>query len=235
MAARSFHDRFVWALLVLAVACSAKSELAPAQVDAGSASNGGPTADAEAPEASSGPNTDIGKCASKFGSALTPDFGRIDGTLVAIVRPQDRNCPWPNDDHVVVQVAMNGGVYRMVVNVQSDRGTDQRVRMRTLIAPLPAPAWEEGWHTGVGLDYVALGAHSTGDFEPLELDALVSRIVGEVRIGDPVSVYATSSEGRTEGAHLVHRNDGRVDGAIVVAPNTSSPKFLLFHFATQAF
>lgn len=51
-----------------------------------------------------------------------------------------------------------------VVNVKSD-GADPDVFFRTLPHALPAPAWAEGWHTGLKLDYVAdLGVHADAWF-----------------------------------------------------------------------
>jgi hypothetical protein len=58
-----------------------------------------------------------------------------------------------------------------------------------------------------------------------------------LKVGDKVSIYATSGEGRPESAHLVHRNASppKTDGAIVVGPDGASPKFVLFAFDNQAF
>lgn len=180
-------------------------------------------------------NTDVGKCVGSFGHGLTDSFGRIDGTLVAIVRPQDKSCPMVNSDHVVLEVRAQGDVYRMVVNVKSDKGTDRRVRFQELGVALPDPAFAEGWHPGLKLDYAGLGAHSTAGFEPLEMDPLIAQIVGDLHIGAPISVYATSGNGITDSAHLVHRVSGKNDGAIVVDPTSATPTFLLFHFLEQTF
>lgn len=185
---------------------------------------------------SSGGNTALGTCASKFGTALTNAYGRIDGTLIAIVPPKDQTCALPNSTHITIQVQMNGEVYRMVTNVQSDSGPDFRVRFATLDAALPAPAWSEGWHTGVALDYVSLGAHSTDPmFVPIDMDPLVTKVISELEINAPISVYATSGSDNSGSAHLVHRESGKTDGAIVVEPTGPTPKFLLFHFLEQTF
>src|SRR4051794_34872783 len=45
-------------------------------------------------------------CASTFGSALTSAFGRIDGTVLAVVKPIDTQCAMPNNDHLVLEVTM---------------------------------------------------------------------------------------------------------------------------------
>lgn len=183
-----------------------------------------------------GTNTDIGQCTNVFGDQLVQGFGRIDGTLAAIVRPVDLQCPFSDDNHVTLQVRMNGATYRMIVNVESKRvGQDPRVRLMLLDTPLPAPAWQEGWHQGMIFDYpTTLGVHDT-TFTPHPLTDLVNQIVAQARIGEKVSVYGVSGVGRPESAHLVHRNDVEYDGAIVFGAATSTPRFLLFAFDSQAF
>src|SRR5262249_7095216 len=72
-----------------------------------------------------GPIDKAANCAATFGQALTSSFGRIDGAVLAVVKPSDTQCPLPNSDHVILQVTMNGEAYRLVVNVQSDFGDPQ--------------------------------------------------------------------------------------------------------------
>lgn len=111
-------------------------------------------------------------CASAFGSALTEGFGRIDGIVYAVQKPTDKTCTFPNGDHVILQVLMNSAVYRLVINVQSDRATaDPRIQIATMPHALPAPAFAEGWHAAAPLDYVtSLGAHADASFTPLTLE-----------------------------------------------------------------
>ncbi len=177
-----------------------------------------------------------GKCADAFGSGLTEGFGRIDGVVYAVQKPSDTMCTLPNRDHVILQVLMNSAVYRLVVNVQSDRaGADPKIRIATLPHALPPPAFAEGWHLGAELDYVTtLGAHSDATFTALTLDEATTKLAADLKVGDPVAVYGTSGAGRPESAHLIHRNKTNADGAIVVSPG-SAPKFLLFHFDSQTF
>lgn len=214
-------------------------------------SNGTPPegVDAEAPAEDAAPPGDVdasdaavsidankptGQCAATFGSALTVGFGRIDGIVYAVQKPSDTMCVFPNNDHVVVQVLMNGAVYRLVANVQGS-GADPKIRSAILPHALPAPAFAEGWHASGALDYVTtLGAHSDAGFTALTLAELVAKIAGELKIGDPVAIYGTVGDGRTESAHLIHRNRANQDGAIVVNP-TTAPRFLLFHFDNQTF
>lgn len=174
--------------------------------------------------------------ATCFGSALTDGFGRLDGTLLAVQRPTDTQCAMPNDDHLIVQVLLDGAAYRMVVNVLSDgrNGTDTRIQLAEVPAALPSPAWAEGWHLDAPLDYVTTLDVHEDDFEPLETDALIERVARHLTLGAPISVYATSND-RPESAHLVHRNAANRDGAIVVDPTGALPVFLLFHFDGQVF
>jgi hypothetical protein len=175
-------------------------------------------------------------CASTFGTELTNAFGRIDGTLLAVVAPQDTQCAQPNDDHLIVQVMMNQKAYRMVVNVLSS-GADTKVRFAEVEHALPGPAWSEGWHAGAVLDYVStLAVHSTVGFTPYEMSALITQVSDRLTLGAPISVYATSAGGtKADSAHLVHRNATNKDGAIVVDPKGATPHFLLFHFPDQTF
>lgn len=221
--------RSLWTSALLCICLCACSDDAPAGdgLDAGASDAG---ADALQIEKST-------MCASSFGSALTPGFGRVDGTLLAVVGPRDRQCVMPNDDHVVVQVSVGGAAHRMVVNVESSRGEpDPRVAMAEIQAPLVGSPFEEGWHVGVNLDYpLILGVRSDA-FTPYAFDPLVERIESFLELGAPISVYATSGAGRPESAHLIHRGSrpGQ-DGAIVVNPTSPNPTYLLFRFQNQEF
>ncbi|HVV83641.1 MAG TPA: hypothetical protein VHE35_11260 [Kofleriaceae bacterium] len=176
-------------------------------------------------------------CASTFGTALTNAFGRVDGTVVAVVEPGNERCALPNSDHVVVQLAFGGDVYRMVVNVKSDIG-DPDIKVQTVQAPLLAPAFAPGWHPGLSVDYPREFSVHSGDaaWQSLDLAAASTWVSDPIEIGAPISVYATSSGGTTAGsAHLVHRNGQNHDGAIVIDPTGASPRWLLFSFADQTF
>jgi hypothetical protein len=211
-------------LFVIVAACGSKA-----------GSGGGP--DANPPDASP---PDAGKdeaCASTFGQALTNAFGRLDGTVVAVVQPGDQRCAQPNSTHLVLQLSMNSDVYRMVVNVSPDSG-DPMIRMRTLDMPMPAPAFSEGWHTGILLDYpTSLNVHSTdAEWQALSVGDATAMISDAIALGTPVSVYATSSgPPKADSAHLVHREGGNQDGAIVIDPMGATSHWLLFHFSDQTF
>ena len=236
----------VLALAALAlVGCSGTSPSgAPpndsAEADATTPTSGTTTGDAsadasdarDASDAERSPPT--GECATTFGNSLTEGFGRIDGIVYAVQKPSDTACVMPNRDHVVLQVLMNGAVYRLVTNVHGS-GNDPKIRVGIRPHALPEPAFAEGWHTDAPLDYATpLGAHADASFTSMTLDEGTAKIASDLTVGDPVSVYATSGAGRPESAHLIHRNKKDRDGAIVVHP-TTSPSFLLFHFATQTF
>lgn len=171
-------------------------------------------------------------CASTFGNALTSSYGRVDGTVLAVVQPGDMKCPMPNNDHLILEVTMSGAAYRMVVNMQSTSG-DPNVQYLSLAHALPAPAWSEGWHTGLSLDYVNdLGVHAAG-FTPHPMAELAKLVTDAITVGSKISVYASSSGGAS--AHLIHRNTTNADGAIVIDPDGAAPQMLLFHFADQTF
>lgn len=235
---------------VVVSACSspapAPAVVQPSETPPAPTADVGHPADASPPESvrDAGPDTGIaidpafphGHCADTFGDALSAGFGRIDGILHAVVAPEDTKCALPNNDHIVLQVLMNKKVYRLVASLGSTRaGVDPRMRFASLNAPLPSPAWAEGWHLGVAIDYPSTLMLHTDAFTPYEQPALVTALLGELKIGEQVSVYATSGQGRPESAHLIHRNGGNADGAIVLHPTTATPRFLVFHFDGQAF
>lgn len=235
----AFLGWFVGVGVIAACTSGSSSPLVQPSVDAGPTGVDAPVTDPDAATAADARVDGFvpsGKCADMFGSALTAGFGRIDGTIYAVQKPSDTTCTFSNADHVILQVLMNSAVYRLVVNVQSDRaGADPKIRIAILDHALPGPAFAEGWHIPAPLDYVTtLGAHADGTFTALTLDEATTKLVSELKVGDPVSVYGTSGAGRPESAHLIHRNAADQDGAIIVSP-TTSPRFLLFRFDNQTF
>jgi hypothetical protein len=234
---KTFPFRFAMrALLGLTVlsACSAAVATNPLPlVDAGGATDG------SAPVLDAGPsdvaivNVDkAAQCAASFGSALTAPYGRLDGTVQAILKPGNATCALPNRTHVIVQVKALGEVYRMVVNVLSN-SADPDVRFARVSKPLPAPAFAEGWQPTAKLDYVTSFNVHNADFGKVPAAELADKVVDAINLGDEISVYASTSGGNS--AHLVHRNKPDADGAIIVAPNSASPRVLMFHFAEQVF
>lgn len=176
----------------------------------------------------------VTSCATQFGSALTASFGRLDGTVFAVVPPDYQACAMPNKTHLQLQVEMNEDAYRMVVNVLSDQGPPD-VFYKEVGAPLAGAPWSEGWHPTEELDYVAnLNVHSA-DFVQTPQDELVPKIMSHLHLGEKVSVYATSGSANSNSAHLVHRNGANHDGAIVIGPDTASPLYLVVRFDEQSF
>jgi hypothetical protein len=204
-----------------------------AESDGGSKKDGGAEASASS-DASDAAVDKSATCAASFGQNLTPAFGRIDGTVVAVVPPGDEACAEPNSTHLVIQVMESGAVYRMVVDVLSDEGSPN-VLFEEMDAPLAGEAWAEGWHTDASLDYVTtLSTHSTSFTAMVEGD-LVAKITSEIDLGANVSIYATATSSEPDSAHLVHRNLTNQDGAIVIGPDTAHPHYLLMHFDEQTF
>jgi hypothetical protein len=188
-----------------------------------------------APSSPDGAPTDADKsatCASSFGTDLVNGFTRFDGRIVAVVPPNDQACAEPNRTHLVIQIAIDGSIYRMVVDVLSNQGSPVVLRDE-LDAPLPATPWAEGKHTGASLDYPStLGVHAAS-FTPVPQAQLVDDITAELALGAPISVFATV-EDEPDSAHLVHREGGLHDGAIVVTPDTA-PHWILLRFDEQSF
>jgi len=231
------------ASIAIAACSSHPSTTTPADAHAAEKLDATTPLDARAPVDGRGGLVDVGvdaipdvdkaaTCAETFGDALTNAFGRLDGTVLAVVPPADDACADINGTHVVIQVTLSGVAYRMVLDVLSDSGNPD-VFFYEEDAPLAAGAWSEGWHAGVSLDYVGtLGLHSTV-FTEMKEAALVDKVTSEVEIGSHVSVFATSA-GEADSAHLIHRNLTNQDGAIVLNPETA-PHYLLFRFSDQSF
>ncbi len=186
--------------------------------------------DADLPNIDSSIDKSAG-CVSSFGNDLTDGFGRLDGILVAVV-PPGSDCPRPNDDHIILEVRLNGQVYRMVGAVISGSGNPV-MAMAERDHALTGAAWSEGWHPGIPLDYVAdMGLHRL-DFAPTPMQDMVDAIDRAAIIGGKVSIYATVEQ-QHDSAHLIHRNESTKDGAIVINADTS-PHFMMFRFDNQLF
>lgn len=171
-------------------------------------------------------------CVANFGNSLTNGFGRLDGTVIAVLAPANTSCPRPNATHLIIEVETGGEVYRMVAAMKSTVGNPD-MAFAERAAPLAGPVWSEGWHLGVALDYVAdLGLHRA-DFTPAPMLDLADKVTAPIAIGAKISVFATV-EGQRESAHLIHRNFAGKDGAIVVDPE-GSPRYLATRFDNQLF
>jgi hypothetical protein len=230
------------AILVLVVGC--RGPIA-AHID-GSTSDTGDAAVTDGPGGDGGGNLDgtpmRRPCTSTFGSALSPEFGRMDGYLVAIVLPGSSSGPCNSDlGHVHLQVQVTGAVYDVAVNIGTNDATND-VHSTTLDHALIGPAWSEGWHpratvATVAIDYAALGVHS--NTLPLRTEAEnVSALMTELATANHVSIYATGYSPTPSGAHLVHRStSGRSgeDGMVVTQPLSPTAHARLFSFTGQVF
>jgi hypothetical protein len=222
---------------ILLLACSGQTSAPSASPSASAGAPDGSVwnVDASAPTDATvdpGPVDKAARCASNYGNILTAPFGRLDGTVHAILKPTDQQCDRPNSTHIVLQVKAQSGVYRMVVNVLST-GADPDVRFAALQNPLPAPAFAEGWHAGLLFDYVTTLEVHNAMFTAVPFDALVERVVSAINLDEEVSVYSSTSGG--DSSHLVHRNAPNADGAIFLSPRSATPRVLLFHFSEQMF
>jgi len=214
-----------YASLLLLVGCTRASE--------SPATDGTPPPD-DGPLPPDAPFVDkAGPCVGSFGQDLPDGFGRMDGTVVAVVPPLHPTCPASNDDHLILEIRQNGKVYRMVAAVVSTVGNPDMAFIDKPAA-LPAPAWSEGWHPGVSFDYVTdLGLHRL-DFTPRPLNDLVYSLNARLELGARVSVYGTV-ENDPASAHLIHRTgNSATDGAIVIDPDTA-PRYLALRFDNQLF
>ncbi len=218
---------------------------APAPRNSASAPNlcstGGGTPDAGVPDASVGtPDASTSgdgtptrlPCTSTFGSAMTTAFGRLDGFLVSIVNPNTTTSCRGDDNHIHLQVKVNGGIEDIAVNVASTSGNPD-VDFRTVSAALRGGAWTEGWHPGQTLDYPSNLGVSSASFTEETLTQLTTSVDNLIANANHVSIFATGFD--PTGGHLIHREGSSHDGAIVINPTTSNPTYLLFHFTTQTF
>ena len=104
------------------------------------------------------------------------------GWSVAVVdhRPFGGTCALRGCDPK--KVLMGGAVYRLVTNVLSN-GADPSVRYAVLPHALPPPAYADGWHAGVALDYpTTLDVHNDA-FTAFSMNELVAKIGAEVHAG----------------------------------------------------
>ena len=163
-------------------------------------------------------------CTSSFGSALSAQHGRLDGYLTAIVPDRAHSCNG-DSQHLHLQVRMSGGVYDVAVNID---GLEAE-----LDASPPGESWSEGWHAGAALDYVKdLSLHAPA-FTLSGGAAVRQRVEAALADANHVSIYATGYG--PGGVHLVHRQTGARDGAIVIDPLGPKPHVLAFRFDTQSF
>ena len=174
-------------------------------------------------------------CTSNFGNALPSSgtFGRMDGYLVAIVAPGSTNGCNDDDSHVHLQIKVNGAIYDIAIDATDGQTHTDDVHTGTMDISMPSgPAWSEGFHTGVTINYPTLGVHSST--LPLQSKSqIVSAITNDLATVNHISIYTTTYGG--DGAHLVHRNGSGHDGVVVSQPLSPTSHLRLFSFSDQSF
>ena len=158
----------------------------------------------------------------------------MDGYLVAIVPPGSTSGCNDDSSHVHLQIEMNGAIYDIAIDATNSSTHTDDVHTGTLDIPMPSgPAWAEGFHTGVTIDYpTTLGVHSSA--LPLNSKAqIVSAITTDLASVNHISIYTTTYG--SDGAHLVHRDGGGHDGVVVSEPLSATSHLRLFSFSDQSF
>jgi hypothetical protein len=160
-------------------------------------------------------------------------YGRLDGYLVAIVAPGSTNGCNDDSSHVHLQIKMNNAIYDIAIDATNGSTGVDDVHTGTLDVAMPSgPAWAEGFHTGVTIDYPTLGVHASA--LPLDTKAqIVSAITADLATVNHISIFTTSYGGT--GAHLVHRNGGGQDGLVLTEPLSTPSHLRLFSFSGQSF
>jgi hypothetical protein len=191
--------------------------------DGGVAPDGASAPDGAAPTFSDGTPTRT-TCSDTLGMGLSPDHGRLDGTLVSIVPATGAHCP-SDPDHLHLQVRMNGANYDIAVNLDGFEGE--------IDAPLPGIPFAEGWHP-MNLDYPKdLGLHS--DALTVTTPATIrARVVDQLTNANHISVFGTGYPG-SDGAHLIHRKATAHDGALIINPLAAKAHVIAFRFSTDTF
>lgn len=192
-----------------------------------------PTTPIDAPAGGTGDGTPTRvACTGSFGSAMTTAFGRLDGFLVAIVNINGSSTCRGDDNHLHLQIRVNGKVQDIAVNVESTTGSPN-VDFLEINAPLRGGAWSEGWHPGQTLDYPTNLGVSSSQFTARPLAQLATLIDSALANANHVSIFTTGFD--STGGDLIHREGSNHDGAIVINPLSASPEYLLFHFSDQTF
>ena len=161
---------------------------------------------------------------STLGKALSPQHGRLDGQLVAIVGASERRC-LADSQHLHLQVLMGGAVYDIAVNLDGLEGETD--------AKLPGVAFSEGWHP-MGLDYVTdFGLHSNA-LNVTSPEVVRQRVTAALMNANHISVFGEGYQG-SDGVHLIHRSRGGQDGALVVNPLAPKAHVIAFRFVADTF
>jgi hypothetical protein len=170
-------------------------------------------------------------CTDSFGRSLSKGFGRLDGTLVSIVRPGERRCRG-DAKHLHLQVKAKEEVYDVAINVGDKTRPD--VFFTTSQQTMTHGPWREGWHTGLELDYASTLRLHAETFHKTKPDDLARDVESMLSGVDKITIYGTAYG--TTGIHDVHRARAGHDGAIVFPGDKDTPaRFLVFRFARHRF
>jgi hypothetical protein len=177
-------------------------------------------------------NDAAGACTNTLSSTLTGTYGRLDGTLSAIVPPTATACN-PDATHLHLQVAASGGTFDIAVPVSfTDSGNVIGVDEKN--ATLPGPAWTEGWHdSGILLDYVGTLNARSRDFSLVDENTALTRLNALLTVGARLSVFGHVYPSK-DGLNGIFRDNGVSDGAIVVVGATTD-HWVLLRKSTQTF
>lgn len=168
------------------------------------------------------------QCTGNFGTALTTAHGRLDGYLVSIVAPGGSKTCNGDSSHVHLQVMMNSAIYDVAVDTGSS-GDD--IYYLATNMTIPDGTWSEGWHPTDALSYKSLGIKST-QLTQLSPATAATTVENDLATANHISVFGTGYN--ANGMHLIHYDNGK-DGAIVIDPQSSASRILLFRFSEDSF
>jgi hypothetical protein len=189
-----------------------------------SSSTGGAPTPTPTPSAADGTASRVA-CTATLGPGLTTTHGRLDGYLRAIVAPKESACH-ADGTHVHLQVEASGATFDIAVNIDA-------LEAETTVTTLPGGPWAEGWRASVDLDYATDLALHASAFTTTGLSTVRSRVTDALAAANHVTIFATGYG--PDGAHLVHREGGGRDGAVVIDPLGPAPRLLAFRFDRDVF
>jgi hypothetical protein len=208
--------------------------------DVSSAADGSPDvstpADAVSPPgidaASDAPrNASCTPTSSETGTAVSTDYGRLDGTLVYVVDVgKDPQCNG-DDSHVHLQIQVSGSIYDVAVDIGTAPNDEVGILQQTMA--LPGGAWQEGWHATAALSYTSLGLMSAS-FLTTSPDPLAAQVEGLLASTTQISIFCKGYK-QGNGCHDVHYENGYDDGAIFLDPSSAMSPVLFFRFTDQSF
>jgi hypothetical protein len=167
------------------------------------------------------------------GTAVNTSHGRLDGTLVYVLAPENGydNCNG-DSSHVHLQVEVSGSVYDIAVDIGTAPNDEVGIYQESVT--IPDGAWSEGWHSDGALSYKSLSLNSTNF--PIQAPATIaSAVESALESTSQISIFCTGYT-QDNGCHDVHYENGTGnDGAIVLNPLAPTPTILFFRFQSDTF